>query len=290
MHDIWNPWHGCTKISEGCQNCYMYFLDRKRGMDGSRVFRTQSGFSYPLQKGRDGRYKIQSGELIRVCMSSDFFLNEADVWRGETWRMIKSRSDVKFFLLTKRPERVREALPADWGDGWENVFFNVTCENQKRADERIPLLLELPFKHKGIMTAPLIGSIEIGKYLATGQIEQVITGGENYDGARPCNFDWVKSLSEQCRTHDVTFCFIETGTEFIKDGKHYRIPSKRIQSEMAHKAGVNHIGRPMQFVLRNPYGRILEPEQLYKPFYRTSCDKCGSRLICNGCSNCGRCK
>lgn len=290
MHDIWNPWHGCTKISEGCRHCYMYFLDSKRGMDGSRVFRTQSGFSYPLQKGRDGRYKIRSGELIRVCMSSDFFLDEADVWRGEAWRMIKARSDVKFFLLTKRPERVQEALPSDWGDGWENVFFNVTCENQQRADERIPLLLELPFKHKGIMTAPLIGSIEIGKYLATGQIEQVIAGGENYGGARPCNFDWVKSLSEQCRTHNVTFCFIETGTEFIKDGKRYRIPSKRTQSEMAHKAGVNHIGRPMHFVLRNQYGRILEQEQLYKPFYRTSCDKCGSRLICNGCSNCGRCK
>lgn len=268
----------------------MYFLDRKRGMDGSRVFRTQSGFSYPLQKGRDGRYKIRSGELIRVCMSSDFFLDEADVWREEAWRMIKARSDVKFFLLTKRPERVREALPSDWGDGWENVFFNVTCENQQRADECIPLLLELPFKHKGIMAAPLIGSIEIGKYLATGQIEQIIAGGENYDGVRPCNFDWVKSLSEQCRIYDVTFCFIETGTEFIKDGKRYRIPSKRIQSEMAYKAGVNHIGQLIHFVLRNQYGRILEPEQLYKPFYRTSCDKCGSRLICNGCNNCGRCK
>ena len=278
------------KISEGCRHCYMYFLDRKRGMDGSRVFRTQSGFSYPLQKGRDGRYKIRSGELIRVCMSSDFFLDEADVWREEAWRMIKARSDVKFFLLTKRPERVQEALPSDWGDGWENVFFNVTCENQQRADERIPLLLELPFKHKGIMTAPLIGSIEIGKYLATGQIEQVIAGGENYDGTRPCNFDWIKSLSEQCRTHDVTFCFIETGTQFIKDGKRYRISSKRIQSEMAYKAGVNHTGQPMHFVLRNQYGRILEQEELYKPFYRTSCDKCGSRLICNGCSNCGRCK
>ena len=82
MHDIWNPWHGCTKISEGCRHCYMYFLDSKRGMDGSRVFRTQSGFSYPLQKGRDGRYKIRSGELIRVCMSSDFFLDEAEIGRA----------------------------------------------------------------------------------------------------------------------------------------------------------------------------------------------------------------
>ena len=72
--------------------------------------------------------------------------------------IIKKRPDVKFFLLTKRPERVAEHLPSDWGDGWENVMFNVTCENQRRADERIPILLKLPFKHKGIMCAPFIGS------------------------------------------------------------------------------------------------------------------------------------
>lgn len=290
MHDIWNPWHGCTKISEGCRNCYMYFLDRKRGMDGRNIVRTQRGFAYPLQRDRNGRYVIQSGELIRVCMSSDFFLEEADRWRDEAWRIIKARSDVKFFLLTKRPERVRQCLPDDWGDGWDNVFFNVTCENQRRADERIPLLLELPFKHKGIMTAPLIGSIEIEHYLETGAIEQVIAGGENYDGSRPCNFDWVKSLSEQCKRHDITFCFIETGTEFVKDGRTYHLPGKRVQSEMAYKANVNHVGQPMQFVLRNRAGQVISAERLYKPFYRQSCMTCGSRLICNGCSNCGRCK
>lgn len=290
MHDIWNPWHGCKKISEGCQHCYMYFLDSKRGMDGRKVFRTQSGFTYPLKRDRDGRLKIKSGELIRVCMSSDFFLDEADVWRDEAWQIIKARSDVKFFLLTKRPERVRECLPKDWSDGWDNVFFNVTCENQRRADERIPLLLELPFKHKGIMTAPFIGPIDIEEYLATGQIEQVIAGGENYDGARPCDFDWVKKLSEQCKVYDVTFCFIETGTVFIKDGRRFNIPSKFTQSQMAFKAGVNHIGRKMEFVLRNRQGMIIPPEHLYKPHYRSTCAMCGSRLICNGCSDCGRCR
>lgn len=290
MHDIWNPWHGCKKISEGCQHCYMYFLDQKRGMDGRRVFRTQSGFTYPLKRDRDGRFKIRSGELIRVCMSSDFFLDEADEWRDEAWRIIRARSDVKFFLLTKRPERVRECLPEDWGDGWDNVFFNVTCENQRRADERLPLLLELPFKHKGFMAAPFIGTLNVEHYLASGQIEQVIAGGENYDGARPCNFDWVRSLSEQCKACDVTFCFIETGTVFIKDGRRFNIPSKFTQSQMAYKAGVNHVGRAMEFVLRDRRGLVIPPERLYKPHYRSSCAMCGSRLICNGCSDCGRCR
>jgi protein gp37 len=289
MHDIWNPWHGCIKVSEGCQHCYMYYLDRKRGMDARHIFKTRAGFDYPIQKDRYGRYKIKSGELIRICMSSDFFLAEADQWRDEVWRSIKERSDVKFFILTKRPERVRDLLPDDWGDGWDNVFFNVTCENQRRADERIPLLLSLPFKHKGIMTAPFIGPVEIESYLATGQIEQVICGGENYDGARPCNYDWVKSLSEQCRRHDVTFCFIETGTRFIKDGREYHIPSKTVQSQMAFKSGISYAGRPIKFALRNRLGKEISEVDLYSPFYRDSCMTCGSRPICNGCSNCGRC-
>ena len=151
MHDIWNPWHGCRKCSEGCQNCYMYYLDSLRDKDGSEIYRTKAGFKYPLSKYRDGTFKVKSGEMIRVCMTSDFFLEEADSWRDEAWQIIRQRSDVKFFLLTKRPERVADHLPWNWGDGWENVMFNVTCENQKRADERIPILLDLPFKHKGIM-------------------------------------------------------------------------------------------------------------------------------------------
>ena len=168
MHDIWNPWHGCRKCSEGCQHCYMFFLDRMRNKDGADIYRTKNGFHYPLQKTRDGRYKIQSGELIRVCMTSDFFLEEADPWREEAWDIMRQRPDVKFFLLTKRPQRVKDYLPKDWGSGWDNIFFNVTCENQRRADERIPILLELPFKHKGIMCAPFIGPVSIEKYLATG--------------------------------------------------------------------------------------------------------------------------
>ncbi len=123
LHDIWNPWHGCKKCSEGCQNCYMYYLDSLRDKDGSQIYRTKSGFKYPLSKNRDGSYKVKSGEMLRVCMTSDFFLEEADPWRDEAWAIIKQRPDVKFYLLTKRPERVADHLPWDWGDGWENVIL-----------------------------------------------------------------------------------------------------------------------------------------------------------------------
>lgn len=290
MHDIWNPWHGCIKCSEGCQNCYMYFLDRVREHDGSNIYKTKSGFNYPLQKRKDGRYKIQSGELIRVCMTSDFFLKEADLWRNDAWEIMRLRPDVKFFLLTKRPERVLECLPKDWNNGWENIMLNVTCENQRRADERIPILLELPFKHKGIMCAPLIGEVSIEKYLVSGQIEQVICGGENYDGARPCDFDWVKKLRFECENHNITFCFIETGTIFIKDEKRYYLPQKRLQSKMAYKSGMNFVGKPIDWKLINQIGMEIPQTDLYVPKYQANCKYCASQLICNGCSNCGKCE
>ena len=258
MHDIWNPWHGCKKISEGCKNCYMFYLDYVRAnKDGSVIYKTK-GFNYPLSKDRYGNYKVKSGEMIRVCMNSDFFLEEADIWRDDAWRIMKIRSDVKFFLLTKRPERVLKCLPLDWGDGYDNVFFNVTCENQMRADERIPILLELPFKHKGIMCAPFIGRVSVEKYLESGKIEQVICGGENYGGARECNFDWVKLLREECVKYNVRFCFIETGTKFIKDNRLYTINSKRLQSKMAYRSLVNYRGRDIIFKLKDGYGREID--------------------------------
>ena len=146
MHSNWNPWHGCKKCSEGCQNCYVYYIDRMRGKDGADVYKTKTGFRYPLSRDKNRNYKIQSGEMISVCMTSDFFLEEADKWRDEAWEIMRKRSDIVFLLLTKRPESIRKCLPETWGTGWDNIFLNVTCENQFRADERVPLLLELPFR------------------------------------------------------------------------------------------------------------------------------------------------
>ena len=71
----WNPWHGCRKYSEGCQNCYVYRIDRLFGKDASVVTKTSS-FYLALQKKRDKTYKLASGSTVYACMSSDFFINE----------------------------------------------------------------------------------------------------------------------------------------------------------------------------------------------------------------------
>ncbi len=290
MHDIWNPWHGCVKKSEGCDNCYMFFLDRAHGLDGREIRRNRAGFAYPLRRNRAGGYVVRSGETIRVCMTSDFFLAEADPWRPDAWRIMAARPDVKFFLLTKRPERVAACLPPDWGDGWENIFFNVSAENQRRADERVPVLLDLPFRHKGIMCAPFIGPVTLREYLKTGAIEQVLCDGENYAGARVCDFAWVESLARECAEAGVTFVFCGTGRRFARNGRVYRIEGNALQTEQAFKSGVSFRGKPIVFALKDPLGFPLREEELYKPRYRPICDACSRRIFCNGCSDCGACE
>ena len=290
MHSNWNPWHGCIKCSEGCQNCYVYYLDQMRGKSGADIYRTKTGFRYPLAKDRAGNYKIQSGEMISVCMTSDFFLEEADPWRSEAWDIMKKRSDVIFLLLTKRPQRIENCLPDDWGEGWENVFLNVTCETQERAEERIPILLDLPFRHKGLHCAPLLGPLKIGKYLDSGEIEQVACGGENYGGSRLCDYDWVKTLQEDCVRRNITFCFMETGTRFRKDGKDYLIRSKSRQNLQACRSGLTFQGKPMEFVLRDSNGSPIPKEQLYVPHWAKKCETCSFHILCSGCFNCGACE
>lgn len=268
--NIWNPWHGCKKVSEGCRNCYMYYLDKRRAIDSSNIFRLKSNFDMPMKKDRQGHYKVKSGETLFLCLTSDFFIKEADEWRPEIWNMIRKRSDVNFSIITKRPERVMECLPDDWGDGWDNVHFNVTAENQAMADVRIPIMLSLPFRTMGVMATPLLSEINIEKYLAEYKISHVTAGGENYDGARPCRYEWVKSLYDQCVKYRVQFRFDETGAKFIKNGKLYNVP-RLLQREQALKSGLNY--PPIQ-------GKVV---------IREKCRSCRNRYTCKGCGSCTKC-
>ena len=269
--DIWNPWHGCRKYSEGCDNCYMFYQDQERGKCGSDIYKVKTNFNLPLKKDRQGNFKIKSGARIRVCMTSDFFLEEADPWRDEVWDMIRIRADVHFWLLTKRAERMEGCLPWDWLDGWENVSINVTAENQKRADERIPILLHLHAKHKGVMVAPFIGKVDLEQYLAGGQIEHVIADGENYEGARPLHYEWVRLLYEQCKKYEVPFSFFGTGNIFVKDGKSYHI-CKAYQRVQALRSGLQYPTRSKDIPIQK------------------RCSACPYQDVCNGCRWCGTCR
>lgn len=234
---MWNLWHGCHKLSEGCRHCYVYRGDVKRGVDSSIVVRTKS-FDSPVRTKRNGDFKIAPGTLVYTCFTSDFFVEDADAWRAEAWEMIHRRNDLHFLMITKRISRVAECLPPDWKEGCDNVTICCTVENQLCADCRLPVYRTVPIKHKIIICEPLLEEIDLSSYRIGEWIEQVVAGGESGYGARPCNFDWIMKLRETCVKNNVSFWFKQTGSKFIKDGKSYDI-RRQFQHSQARKAGIN---------------------------------------------------
>jgi protein gp37 len=211
-------------------------MDTRHDKDASAVTKN-SNFNLPIKKTRNGAYKLIPGETIYTCFTSDFFLDEADEWRIDAWQMIRLRKDLNFLIITKRIDRFKVNLPDDWGEGWENVIIYSTCENQERADFRLPILTSLPIKHKGICCEPLVGAVDISKWLNAG-IEEVVVGGESGNEARICNYDWVLNIRNQCAEKKVPFYFKQTGAKFLKAGKLYNV-KRHYQHSQARKAGIN---------------------------------------------------
>lgn len=236
----WNLWHGCHKFSEGCRNCYVYRRDSQYDLDSDRVYRTKQ-FDLPIRRTRGGAYKYPSGTLFSTCFTSDFLLEDCDEWRAEAWDIMRERHDCTFLFITKRIYRFERCVPPDWGDGWDNVVVICTCENQKQADLRLPIFLNLPIKHKGITTAPLLGPIDLRPYLNE-QIEAVVASGESGETARPCDFDWVLGVRAACIERHVPFSYMHTGAVLIKDGVRYRI-LRKYQHAQAKKAAIDYDGK-----------------------------------------------
>lgn len=292
MHDIWNPWHGCIKCSPGCQNCYMYALDARRGLGyKSGIVLKTNNFDYPLKKDRKGNYKVKTGDRIRVNMTSDTFIEYADEWRDDMWKIIKKRSDVIFWILTKRPERIINCLPDDWGFGYDNVMMNCTCENQDMFDKRIDDFLNVPAAHKGLCLAPLISDIDISKALASGMIEEVSVGGENYDNPRPCRYEWVKHVADTCYQYKINFVWYESGTHFVDENNYcYTFEDKHKQAVYPWFMGLNQHYYDIKYNLKYEDGTsVLNKDYRERSFNSLSCLYCSNQTMCNGCSNCGKC-
>jgi len=210
----WNPWQGCKKVSEGCQNCYMFRDMIRYGNNPNLIIRSTTTFDAPL--------KWKEPAKVFVCSWSDFFIEEADGWRGEAWEIIRKTPHLTYQILTKRPERMQKCMPDDWGMGWPNVWLGVTVENQD-AVRRVALLKQVPAKVHFISCEPLLSEIDLYSY--TTCLEWVIAGGESGPKARPAHPDWVRNLLSMCGYLDIPFFFKQWGayipmgqTEHFLDG------------------------------------------------------------------------
>lgn len=235
----WNPWHGCHKHSPGCAHCYVFRGDARYDKKADIVHKN-SAFDLPLKRNRKGQHKIPPGEMVYTCFTSDFLLPDADEWRKEAWQMMKYRSDLHFFFITKRIERLHDSLPEDWGAGYPNVSIGCTVENQDRADYRLPIFLAAPIQERFIICEPLLTPMDLSAYLQRGAVRAVVAGGESGDLARLCDYAWILALRDQCRAAGVSFTFKQTGAHFQKDGRRYQIPRKQ-QHAQARKAGLTFV-------------------------------------------------
>lgn len=233
---IWNPWRGCHRKSEGCLHCYIHKGDAKRGVDTSLIRRSDM-YDLPSQRKKNGEYRVAPGSTVYVCFQSDFLIEEADAWRRECWQIMKERSDLHFIFLTKRIERFMTCIPSDWGNGYANVTVGVSVENQRRADERLSILNDLPIVHKNIILQPMISSMDIRKYLKG--VELVIVGGESDNQARVLDYQWVLDIRDQCIRAGCAFEFRQCGTYFREDGVLYKMKTKDLGWQ-ARKAGINY--------------------------------------------------
>lgn len=211
-------------------------MDACFGRDPEQVVRTNV-FDLPLRRDRHGDYKLAPGTEVFTCLTSDFFLEEADPWRAEAWALMRARPDVQFSIITKRIIRVEGCLPADWGDGYPNVAVGATVENQRQVDIRMPHLLAAPLQRRFVICEPLIGPVNLTPWLPGG-LAYVMVGEESGSDARVCDYGWVLDLWRECLPAGVPFVFKQTGARLRKDGRVFKI-ARHLQRAQARKAGID---------------------------------------------------
>ncbi|SKL67286.1 bacteriophage protein gp37 [Mycobacteroides abscessus subsp. massiliense] len=246
----WNPVTGCDKVSPGCDRCYAEtFAERWRGTRGHYF---ETGFDVQLRPDKlDLPLRWTKPRRIFVNSMSDLFHDSVpDAYIGSVFDVMARAEQHTFQILTKRHGRMRALLrkweqegaesvergelhpkygAAAWRrrDGlwctprvWPlpNVWLGVSAEDQKRADLRIPALLDTPAAVRFVSAEPLLGPIDlhgdpIGKdsVFWIGHLDWVIVGGESGPGARPMHPDWARSLRDQCIAAGVPFLFKQWG-------------------------------------------------------------------------------
>jgi protein gp37 len=229
-HRSWNPWVGCDKIAPECRVCYIYKdLRKQKRSPWGQIYQTNT-WEEPLRLNREAE---QDGVVERVftCSLSDFFHAKADQWRPHVWNIIRRCPNLVFMVLTKRPSRILNHLPPDWGNGWPNVWLGVTA-GCRASLHHLDVLRTVPIHpraHRWISSEPLLEDIAPHidltgfSWLATGGESGGASGAHNeymYDPATPLREElknvsgrrtmkilWALNLRDKCLAEGVNFMF-----------------------------------------------------------------------------------
>jgi protein gp37 len=189
---LYTPWLGCKKISEGCQHC---FAESLLGENFNVIKKTNEFKSIPLMK---------KNEKVMVGLLSDFYLPETAAWRQDIYRMMESRPDLSFTVVTKYPENIEETRPS-------NLKFGVTIENQRAFETRLPWIRKINTK-VCLFVQPILDQITLSDF---NLIEDVrICGESDPKNPRVTKYSDIKFLYDQCRQNGLSFIVGLVGSRF----------------------------------------------------------------------------
>jgi protein gp37 len=207
----WNPWMGCTKVSAGCKNCYMFREQLRYGSDPTLVRISKTTFTAPL--------KWRDRAMVFTCSWSDFFHERVPIeWLDAAWSVIRRTPHLTYQILTKRPEEIQDSLPSDWGAGYPNVWLGVTVEDANNA-WRMETLANTPAVLRFVSYEPALGPLPPA-FVSTFSpwLGWLIAGGESGPGARLPSPLWIYDAFNQCRENNVPFHFKQWGGARKVDG------------------------------------------------------------------------
>lgn len=200
-----NPIKGCTKISPACLNCYACDLLLKDGMNPYQVTFNEKHLIIP-QKWKKGMI------IFMVNMGDMFHVDVPDQYINRIFDSMRINFHHNFFILTKRPLRMRDYCRnyyERFKNFPKNVWLGVTAEDQQRADERIPVLLDTIAYNHFVSVEPLLEPVKLIFNNGKRKLKWIITGGENIlnpmnkHKARFMNPDWTRDIRDQCAAHRV---------------------------------------------------------------------------------------
>lgn len=289
--DTFNPVMGCTECSPGCTNCWARSMHERFHADPfSDVHVLPSVLSKPLRRRKPTTFF--------VCNTSDLFHPSVPFeFVAAVYGVMAATPHHTYLVLTKRPERRVEFMrwlakaahdaaalfPADdlqWRT-WHllrtalsrrdvyvgtpdvtwplpNVWEGVTVEDQERADERIPVLLDTPAAHRWVSAEPLLGPVDFAGWMYEAQeyapwgethtalplnpsrsLDQIIIGGESGPNARPCDVAWIRSIVRQCKDAGVRCYVKQLGSNALDRAAAVWMPSHN--KELHWMAGERHL-------------------------------------------------
>ncbi len=206
----WNPVTGCTKVSQGCKNCYAERMAKRLQAMGVQQYR--SGFKPALapQVLLDP-YKWRRPRVVFVNSMSDLFHESVPLDYIKRVFRVMGETPHAYQVLTKRASRLAElSSELSWS---ENIWMGVSVENEA-VTSRIDRLRECHAKHRFLSLEPLIGPLDD---LRLGGIDWVIVGGESGPRARPILKAWIESIQGQCEAAEVPFFFKQWGKTAFND-------------------------------------------------------------------------